>query len=313
MNPISNNQVSRVTTLTLVILIAMTGLQAAAPRRVAPSQGTTASRSAHGSRNTPRNHRIVQGHANYGRYPWARHSYIYRDDWCWGWPWWSLGGYWGWPYYVYGGPTYAVYPTYPAGNGEEPAAIQTNIRPRKATVRLDGEEVGQARDYSRAWDELLVEPGTHWLEFGAPGHKMLRVRVDTRAGRHYRVDFRLSEGMGADERSDVPPLLGAETPPATRLGDGRSQTRSRSQAAMGRGLARGFLRIQAAPDDSAVYLDGEFLARAAELARMHGALPVAVGEHRVEVVCPGYKSTRRDIVVEEGKPVESVLNLEQGD
>ena len=312
MNPISPNRVYRVWALALVILLAMTGLQAAAPRRVAPSQGATSNRSAHGSRRTPGNHGVVQGRATYGHYPRAPHSHIYWD-WYWGWPWWSVGGYWGWPYYVYSGPPYAVYPTYPAGNGEEPAAIETDIRPRKATVRLDGEEVGQARDYSGTWDELLVEPGTHWLEFEAPGHKILRVRVDGRAGRHYRVDYRLAEGVGADERSDVPPPPGAEPPPEKRLGDGRSEPPSRSEAARGRGLARGFLRIQAAPDDAAVYLDGEFLARADELSRMHGALPVAVGAHRVEVVRPGYKSTRRDIVVEEGKPVEAALTLERGD
>ena len=52
-----------------------------------------------------------------------------------------------------------------------------------------------------------------------------------------------------------------------------------------------------------VYLDGEFLASASELARLHGALPVARGRHVVEVLRPGFLTETREVEVTGDDPV----------
>ena len=64
--------------------------------------------------------------------------------------------------------------------------------------------------------------------------------------------------------------------------------------------------------DSAVYLDGEFLARASELSRLHGAIPVARGPHRIEVVRPGFESRTVDVDVEGEMPVRVEIDLRRG-
>ena len=61
--------------------------------------------------------------------------------------------------------------------------------------------------------------------------------------------------------------------------------------------ALGRLRVHAAPADAAVYLDGEYLGLAAELGRIHGALAVGTGAHRLDAVRPGYVSASREIDV----------------
>lgn len=71
------------------------------------------------------------------------------------------------------------------------------------------------------------------------------------------------------------------------------------------------LRLRVSPPDAAVYLDGEFLARADELARLHGAIPVAAGLHVVEVVRPGFEGETREIDVTGDRPVELTLALER--
>ena len=63
------------------------------------------------------------------------------------------------------------------------------------------------------------------------------------------------------------------------------------------------------PPDAAVYLDGEFLAQADELRRLHGALPVAAGNHIVEVVRPGYVSERQRIEVIDGDVARVAIQL----
>jgi len=55
----------------------------------------------------------------------------------------------------------------------------------------------------------------------------------------------------------------------------------------------GRLRVHVEPADAAVYLDGEYMGVAGELARIHGALPVAVGSHRLEAARPGFASAVR--------------------
>ena len=57
------------------------------------------------------------------------------------------------------------------------------------------------------------------------------------------------------------------------------------------------MRFTVEPRDAAVYLDGEFLAEGGELALLHCALAVAAGDHRVQVVRPGYRATTREIQV----------------
>jgi hypothetical protein len=162
---------------------------------------------------------------------------------------------------------------------QAPAFVETDVRPKKASVRLDGEDVGRAKDYNGSWDRLLVSGGTHVLEFAAPGYKTLRMRIDARPGRTYRIQRDLVEGEGDDPRSvnlSMPPS--APGPAPSSVGEGAA------------GLARGFLRIEVGPSDAAVYLDGEFLGSGRELASLHGAIAVAEGEHRVDVMHPSFET-----------------------
>ena len=69
--------------------------------------------------------------------------------------------------------------------------------------------------------------------------------------------------------------------------------------------------MKVSPADAAVYLDGAYFARADELARLRGAIPLVLGTHTVEVVRPGYESRKVDVEIAEGKPAELSLDLER--
>lgn len=271
-----------------------------------PASGRAVSVSGHatrGSAPTP-----VSGRATYGYYSggsgypgyWYP-SYGYPGSyWYWGWPYYGYWGYWGWPY------RYAYYPP-SAGQQrrDAPALVETDLRPKKAEVLLDDEPVGQARDYNGSWDVLAVAPGDHMLEFSYPGHMSLRVYLDARPGGRYRITEALVKGEGIDPRS-------TELPPEPPVEQARTVSTTVAPAVPPReqgSLSHGLLRVQASPPDAAVYLDGEFLARADELARMHGALPVAEGRHVIEVVRPGYEARRVEIEVGGDEPVKVTVEL----
>lgn len=249
--------------------------------------------------------RRVQGRATWGYGVGSAWRSIWWDSPWIGWGWQlGWGGYWWGPYGAgYGGwgPPYGGAPGW-GGEVEVggDAWIETDVRPKRATVRLDGEDVGVAKDWNGVWDRLPLGPGDHQIEFVLDGYMTLQVQLDARAGRVYHVDRELRRGEGLDPRSTTQaPRRGARRP-------------SRDEGARERG-ERGYVRFSIEPEDAAVYLDGSFLARASELRRMHGTTSLPEGEHEVEVVRPGYRPERRRVRVEgeDVKEIEVVLEREE--
>jgi hypothetical protein len=318
-----NRQIFRVSgVLALSTILVASALPAAARGAAGTrphSQGSSSSGSSHssgrgGGHSSGGTATHAQGHATYGHGHGGHWHHPYSWDWYYG-PWWGLGAWWGWPGYWadawwYGWPTWnwGPYPgAYPGHEGERvdlgPAIVETSIRPRKALVVVDGEPVGKARDFNGTWDSLELDPGRHLVVFEARGYETLEVGIDARPGRRYRISYELREGEGKDARSTplpppAPEERGAPSMPPTAPPPSGETGRDDAR----RGLARGFVRIAVTPPDAAVYLDGEFLGRGDELQRLHGAIPVATGEHRIEVVRPGYRSRAEQVTVNEGEP-----------
>jgi hypothetical protein len=187
-----------------------------------------------------------------------------------------------------------------------PSAVEIDIRPKRATVFLDGENIGRAKEYNGTWNLLWLEPGVYELEFAYDGYRTLRTHLRVRSGRWYRFTDRMEKGEGLDPRSTAEPPP-EPVPEAARTTDPHPG----ETAPPDTGLQRGLLRIRVLPKDAAVYLDGDFLARAGELTRLHGALPVAVGIHRIEVVRPGFRSEVTEVRVSEDDPAIVELTLER--
>jgi hypothetical protein len=70
----------------------------------------------------------------------------------------------------------------------------------------------------------------------------------------------------------------------------------------------GRLAVHVTPKDASVYLDGDFIGTAKDL-RQSPVLLVDPGQHRVEIVHPGYESKRVEINVEAGTAEEIEVNL----
>ena len=272
------------------------GARSATPRSVSGG-GATRSRPGGGGGSAPHH---AQGKATWGYGHGGHHGHghgYYHGGWYgypyygygYGWPYWGWGvsvG-WGYPYYPYGG--YYPYAGGPVYGGEYVgnAWIETDVTPKRASVRLDGEDVGFAKDWNGVWDRLPIEPGEHVVEFALEGYQTLQFRLDARSGGVYRLSRELQKGQGTDPRSatEAPPQRAAPS-------------------------AGGYLRLSIEPADAAVYLDGVFVGRASELGRRQAGRPLAAGEHELEVVRPGFLPDRRTIVVEPDGVGEVRIELE---
>jgi hypothetical protein len=240
----------------------------------------------------------------------AYYGYPYWGAGC---GWWGVGwygGWWGWPGYAYAayGPSYGpwydeYYGPYNAGyvaavdapKPSGPAIVETDVTPQKASVLLDGAVVGFASDYNGRWDELSVAPGPHTVSFQLTGYRTLAIDFEASPHATYVFNDALVPGEGEDRRT-IP--AAAERPPD------RPPPAAPSSNAIGR------LRVTAVPGDAAVYLDGEYLGLGVELGRIHGALAVPAGSHRVEAVRPGYVSASRAIDVGETDVITVELVLQ---
>ena len=274
---------------------APSGTRASGPRTPIPPRGTASGVARYGY-----GYGGYSGYPYYGYYPYYPY-YPFYPGWDYGYGWWGGAGYWsvglygswGWPCYgctPYGSwyapydAAYVAAPLPPTPSG--PAILETDIQPARAEVVLDGQAVGYAKDFSGRWDELEVSAGHHVVAFRHEGYRTLEVELDAAPGGMYRLDDQLARGEGTERRV----IAAAVADPAPAAVD-----------------RPGRLTLTVQPPDAAVYVDGSYLGTGLELGRLHGAIPLAAGEHRIEVVRPGFRSDSRSVSIEAGGA--SVLDI----
>jgi hypothetical protein len=210
--------------------------------------------------------------------------------------------------------------------------IDTEVSPKDAEMYIDGGYVGKARQFDGWPGYLPLEPGTYRIEFRLPGYAPFRIRARVLAGRRLVIKKRLRKlapGEATPAPESVPPQGRAEDPdqdrgdwrwdePSGRRGPGGPSSRSEPppEAQGPPPEARdeppprtpdqdrsqdlpqmSELRLQIAPEDASVYLNGEFHVNAKDLEGGSRAIMLAPGEYKLEVVRPGYKSQSFTVVL----------------
>ena len=224
----------------------------------------------------------------------------------WGWGWW--GGLY-WPYYHWGlwgwGPHYPYRGGYPVavyGQGA-PAlgGLKLKVKPKKASVYVAGDYIGQAKRFDGYPGYLWLEQGSHDLTFYLPGYSTQTQAIRVLPGVVARVEIQLEPG------ESVPPeevSAGAPVVPEPQV-----RTPPAGPPDRPAGTQPGSTRLVIDPPDASVYLDGRFLGTARELAGLHAGLIMEPGRHSLEVVRPGYASETRDFVVPERGELELTVSL----
>lgn len=254
----------------------------------------------------------------------ARHRshYAPRISWGWGGPWGGgyWGGYWGDPW-VRGWSATTVYPT----PGAQYGAIDFDVSPERAEIYVDGERVGLADDLDGFPDFLWLDKGTYDIVVYLSGYRTIAHQVSIYPGLIVDVDDRMEEGESvrpedlasrSTERRDERVRRDRETAAALE-GDGSRASR-RTPAARGESddassldarAEPAMLRLSVVPDDASVYLDGRFLGTGVELGRLRARLWIDAGEHRLEIVRPGYESNETRFSAASGEEVDLTIEL----
>ena len=272
------------------------------------------------------------GYRGYRGYRPGGYPYIgyrgYYGGWGPGWSvWWDP--YWYGPAWGYAGGYTNAYPR----AGFRHGALDIDIAPERAEVWVDGERIGVADDFDGFPDYLWLEQGTYDVVFYSEGRQTLARQYTIYPGLVIDVEDRLAEGDAVHpldlgpkthERRDERIRRDRETREnAERIRDGSELRRQRpldrpagvdEESLDARGEP-GRIALTVSPDDASVYLDGRFLGSAGELGRLRAGLLVDPGDHRVEIVRPGYRAVELAVTVEEGEEerVDVALEPEPGE
>ena len=235
--------------------------------------------------------------------------------------------YWGYyPYRYFYPRVYYGVPRYASRFG----ALDLNVKPKKTTqVYVDGNYVGLTGDYDGWPEHLWLEKDSYELIFYNPGYETVVRHVEIQPGVVIKIrqDMQPGESTPPEELTTARPKHRAPAPryqrkaapepaPAPRA---RTAPPPRSEAqaparpdVLDARQQPARLKLAVAPADASVYLDGRFLGIASEIGEERSGILVDPGEHRLEIVRPGYESRMLSFDAEAGGEVVLEVELRPG-
>jgi hypothetical protein len=190
------------------------------------------------------------------------------------------------------------YPAYRYGFAE--SDLRLKVKPKDASVYIDGYFAGKVEDYDGAFERLHVEPGQHEIVVYLDGYRSLHQRLYLSPNSTRKIEGTLEKLLPGDPVEPLPqPAVqpdrldpGAGRPPIV----GRSATRRPPPPAPTGGRQQpspnasrfGTISVQVQPSGATVFVDGERWNGPAN-ADERLIIQVPEGRHRVEVERDGYE------------------------
>jgi len=198
-----------------------------------------------------------------------------------------------------------MYP-YPASRyGYAEADLRIKVKPKDASVYVDGYFAGKVEDYDGAFERLHVEPGQHEITVYLDGYRSLRQRLYLSPNSTRTIDGVLEKLLPGDpaeplpqpavqpDRQDPgagrPPIVGGAQRRAPQPPPNRQPPNAGGRQAPSPNASRfGTIAVQVQPAGTTVFIDGEKWDGPKD-ADERLIIQVPAGRHRVEVERDGYE------------------------
>ena len=221
---------------------------------------------------------------------------------------------------------------YPASYAE--ADVRIVVKPREASVYVDGYYAGKVDDFDGTFQRLHVEPGQHEIAIYLKGYRTIHQQLYLHTGKTTKIEGSL-ELLDPGEPQEPQPRP-AEPPPSARGGERaqappapnrppaphrpaepprpeappRSEPGNPEQAPPPASQSRyATLSIRVQPAASTIYVDGERWTGPDDGERL--IIQVPPGRHHIEVEHNGYVRYASDIDTERGRTDDINIALTQ--
>jgi hypothetical protein len=257
---------------------------------------------------------------------WWYDPYWYGPSWGYGWGW-------GWYPPWYWGPAAAA--GYARRGDGDYGALDLDLWPDDVEVYIDGEYAGEVDEFDGFPTYLWLPRGTYDVVFYRDGFQTLARQYSIYAGQVIDVNDRLERGESV-RPEDLPSTSTVNREARYERNRQRREAARRYEEWRERAdwdedevdqdeleeeieeteeriedgtMAR--LRLSITPEDASLYLDGNFLGTAREVAQLSAGLVVPPGSHRLEVVRPGYEAEEVRFDSAAGQEVSLQVDLER--
>jgi hypothetical protein len=220
----------------------------------------------------------------------------------------------------------------PNMRGPSLAVVDTEIRPKRTRLLLDGRTIGRAGDFDGFPGPLFLEAGRYRLRAELGGYQTAVFEIEARSDCLFQIKHRMlripdtqkeTKRNGPFVATPVKDIYGpmqpqvpaAVNPDAAKAGPDLS-LRPELESALPphqqtpeSSVAQ--IRFAIEPGHAAVYLDGAFVGTAEQLSRMELPLAVAAGDHRIEVIAPGFQAQKQELKIAAGAMMEIKIVAER--
>ncbi len=221
-------------------------------------------------------------------------------------------------YYGYYGPSYSWYPFYSSIGVYDPYTdVRCEVKPKDASVFVDGYYAGIVDDYDGFFQRLKITPGSHTITFRKPGFAPYSVSLYGAPGSDVHIkqemipgDDKLPDDARMQQRNkfqgpghSVPPgsytsEIENDDRQQTQMTTSESQVQPRTPQAI---AGQGRLRMSITQTNASVYIDGNFWGVIRDAGS--NTVGLSIGNHKIEVVKPGFQTFRQDVSIVEGQDV----------
>lgn len=203
---------------------------------------------------------------------------------------------------------YPPLPYYPYARYDLTASLRLEIKPREASVYVDGYLAGIVDDFDGFFQRLRVEPGGHAITVFLEGYRTVTENVHLGPAADRSLKF-VMEPLVPGEVSEPPPAPGEVVVPGAPADVGRRPTREEARPVREAAQAFGTLAIQVQPADAEITVDGDRWTAPAGETRL--AIELAAGEHRVEISRAGYATYAETVLILRGRTLSLNVSLKR--
>ncbi|HUR33756.1 MAG TPA: PEGA domain-containing protein [Vicinamibacterales bacterium] len=216
-----------------------------------------------------------------------------------------------------------LYPPYGAYRYAEPESnLRVNVKPREASVYVDGYFAGKVEEFDGRMQRLHVLPGEHEIVVYLEGYRSLKQRLYLSPNATRTIDGSLEKLGPGDppepqpqpderDRASAPPDEGYRQPPRGPVGRrgpaDRPPPRRAPRAEPGEPSRFASLSIRVQPGGAVVRIDGERWDGPSGDERL--VVQVTEGHHTIEVEREGYDRFTTEIDVRRGETTPVNISL----